>query len=213
MGPPMQRVMMFGCLALVFATGCTSMKTTPASATPEPAHGPTTGTIPPTPAPVQVPPAPTLPSIALPDQHITVPPATVDLPPAAAAPPLRPKKPKPPGAAVPGAPPPPAPAPAAAQATLDLASLQQRLRDTRAIGVFTKLSLKNQVDDLLDEFRELYKQPNKRPTSQMREHFDVLLLKVLTLLQDSDPPLAAAISSSKEAIWGILADPEKFSKI
>ncbi len=47
----------------------------------------------------------------------------------------------------------------------------------------------------------------------MREHFDVLLLKVLTLLQDSDPPLAAAISSSKEAIWGILADPEKFSKI
>jgi len=218
----MQRVMMFGCLVLVFATGCTSMKTTPASETPEAAHGPATGTIPPTPAPVQVPPAPAPPSIALSDQPIA-PPATVDVPPAA-APPMRPKKPKPTGAAVPpkmaaGAPPPapappaPAPAPAATQATLDLASLQQRLRDTRAIGVFTKLSLKNQVDDLLDEFRELYKQPNTRPTPQMRAHFDGLLLKVLTLLQDSDPPLAAAISSSKEAIWGILADPEKFSKI
>ncbi len=111
------------------------------------------------------------------------------------------------------APPTSAPAPTAAQATLDLASLQQRLRDTRAIGVFTKLSLKNQVDDLLDEFRELYKRPNSRPTAQMREHFDILLLKVLTLLQDRDPVLAAAISSSKEAIWGILADPDKFSKI
>jgi hypothetical protein len=108
---------------------------------------------------------------------------------------------------------PPASAPTASQAPLDLTSLQQRLRDTRAIGVFTKLSLKNQVDDLLDEFRALYKQPNSRPTAQMREHFDLLLLKVLTLLQDGDPVLAAAISSSKEAIWGILADPDKFSKI
>lgn len=104
-------------------------------------------------------------------------------------------------------------APAAGQATLDLASLQQRLRDTRAIGVFTKLSLKNQVDDLLDEFRDLYKQPNSRPTAKMREEFDILLLKVLTLLQDGDPVLAAAIASSKEALWGILADPDKFSRI
>ncbi len=99
------------------------------------------------------------------------------------------------------------------QATLDLASLQQRLRDTRAIGVFTKLSLKNQVDDLLAEFRDCYKQPKRRPTPEMRGHFDALLLKVLNLLQDGDPVLAAAISSSKEAIWQILADPDKFSKI
>src|SRR5262249_7854586 len=47
---------------------------------------------------------------------------------------------------------PPQPATPAA-ATLDLRSLEQRLRDTTAIGVFTKLSLKNQVDDLLREFR------------------------------------------------------------
>src|SRR5580692_12216159 len=32
---------------------------------------------------------------------------------------------------------------------LDLGLLRQRLRETKAIGVFTKLSLKNQVDDLL----------------------------------------------------------------
>jgi hypothetical protein len=39
------------------------------------------------------------------------------------------------------------------------------------------------------------------------------LLKVLTLLQDSDAPLATAISSSREAIWAILTDPDKFAKI
>ena len=97
--------------------------------------------------------------------------------------------------------------------TLDLADLEQRLRDTRAIGVFTKLSLKNQVDDLLSEFRTQYKGSNKHPTPELRQRYDLLILKVLSLLQDTDPALAAAISSSREAIWGILADPDKFAKI
>ena len=97
--------------------------------------------------------------------------------------------------------------------TLNLADLEQRLRETRAIGVFTKLSLKNQVDDLLNAFRELYRGPDKHPSAELRQRYDLLLLKVLTLLQDGDPPLASAISSSREAIWSILADPDKFAKI
>jgi hypothetical protein len=111
---------------------------------------------------------------------------------------------------------PPASAPAStpiASPTLNLADLEQRLRETRAIGVFSKLSLKNQVDDLLNAFRALYRGPNKHPTAELRQRYDLLLLKVLTLLQDGDPPLAAAISSSREAIWSILADPDKFAKI
>jgi hypothetical protein len=97
--------------------------------------------------------------------------------------------------------------------TLDLASLEQRLKDTRAIGVFTKLSLKNQVDDLLGDFRAFYKAAHVRPSPELRQRYDLLLLKVLSLLQDGDPPLAAAIASSKEAIWNILADPDKLAKI
>jgi hypothetical protein len=38
----------------------------------------------------------------------------------------------------------------------------------------------------------------------------MLVLKVLALVQDSDPSLARTISGSREAIWDILADPEKF---
>lgn len=102
---------------------------------------------------------------------------------------------------------------APATATLDLGQLESRLRDTRAIGVFTKLSLKNQVDDLLSEFRVYYRGPNKRPSADMRQHYDSLLVKVLGLLRDGDPTLATAISSSREAIWGILSDPDKFAKI
>jgi hypothetical protein len=110
-------------------------------------------------------------------------------------------------------PPPAAAAIKAPAATLDLKGLEQRLRDTRAIGVFTKLSLKNQVDDLLGEFRLLYQGPNKHPSAQLRQRYDQLLVKVLGLLQEGDPQLAAAIASSREAIWNILADPEKFAKI
>lgn len=97
--------------------------------------------------------------------------------------------------------------------TLDLAALEQRLRDTHAVGLFTKLSLKNQVDDLLDQFRTLYRRQAKMPPASLRQQYDLLLLKVLSLLQDGDPPLAAAIASSREAIWSILADPQKFSSI
>ena len=100
-----------------------------------------------------------------------------------------------------------------AAATLDLRSLEQRLRDTTAIGVFTKLSLKNQVDDLLREFREFHKSQDQTMLATLRQSFDLLLLKVLSLLQDSDPGLARDISSSRDELWSILTDPEKFKNV
>jgi hypothetical protein len=105
------------------------------------------------------------------------------------------------------------PVEALASQTLDLAGLEQRLRDTDAIGVFTKLSLKNQVDDLLAQFRGFYRGEIKVPLADLRQRYELLLLKVVTLLQDADQQLANAINSSREAIWGILADPQKFSQI
>ena len=108
---------------------------------------------------------------------------------------------------------PAAPTPAAAAASLDLTSLEQRLKQTRAIGVFTKLSLKNQVDDLLGQLKAFHNRKSSTPLNELRQRYDLLLLKVLSVLQDGDPPLASAISSSREAIWGILADPQKFARL
>jgi hypothetical protein len=120
-------------------------------------------------------------------------------PPASAAPPAK-KEAPPPAAKKPETPP------------LDLASLETRLKETKAIGVMTKLSLKNQVDDLLDQFRAYYQGKLKITLAELRKSFDLLFLKVLSLLQDGDPPLATAIVASREAIWGILSDPVKFAK-
>lgn len=96
---------------------------------------------------------------------------------------------------------------------LDLKSLETRLKETKAIGVFTKLALKNQVDDLLNRFRAFYQGRLKTSLAELRQPYDLLLLKVLALLQDTDPPLAGAIAASREAIWGILADPAKFATL
>jgi len=75
----------------------------------------------------------------------------------------------------------------------------------------TKLSLKNQVDDLLNQFRAFYAGKLKTTLAELRRPYDLLVLKVLSLLQDKDPSLAAALASSREAIWGILSDQAKFA--
>jgi hypothetical protein len=222
----LRRSLVAGFTAVLLAAGCASMRQAEAPK-PDvaPAEGPATAPVTPPAAQAQAPqpPHPPAPPVSAP----TAAPATVPTPapkaarvppPASAAPTESPVKTKslPPSAAgksTSAAAAEPQPVATPAPATLDLTSLERRLRETRAIGVFTKLSLKNQVDDLLGDFRAFYKAAHVRPSPELRQRYDLLLLKVLSLLQDGDPPLAAAISSSKEAIWSILADPDKLEKI
>ncbi len=96
---------------------------------------------------------------------------------------------------------------------LNLSALTLRLRNTTALGVFTKLSLKNEVDDLLDDLRAYHRHESATPLSDLRRRYDKLLRDVLAQVQSGDPTLAADIASSREAIWSILSDPEKFSTI
>ncbi len=97
--------------------------------------------------------------------------------------------------------------------TLDVAALKERLRSTSACGVFTKLALKNQMDDLLQQFRAQHQSGGAGGVNSLRQPYDMLVLKVLAVVQDGDPSLARMISSSREAIWGILADPVKFNAL
>ncbi len=129
-----------------------------------------------------------------------------------AARPAAPVSPKPaasPGAAPTGAAP---PAPVAPQ-TLDVNALIEQLKATKAIGFLTKISLKNKVDDLMDHFSEYYQGKGKMTKTELRQSYDLLIMKVLSLLQDTDPTLASTIVSSREAIWGMLSDQKKFEAL
>jgi len=103
--------------------------------------------------------------------------------------------------------------PPQATAMLDLPTLEQRLKGTSAIGIFTKLSIKNQVDDLIAQFRAYHAGAPSPTLKQLRERFELLVLKVVTLLQDDDPALASAVTASRDAIWAVLSDPKKFADI
>jgi len=192
------RAIVAALLAALLAAGCAGVKQ---SATPS--------------APAAAPAAPA--ATAPPPQAAASPPSSDQ---AAAKPAAKTAAPEAKAPAKPGvAPPPPSakavPAPAAKAAAppLDLKALETELKETKAIGVMTKLSLKNQVDDLLSQFRAFYQGKLKTTLAELRRPFDLLVLKLLSLLQDSDPALAAAIVMSREAIWGILSDRAKFASL
>jgi hypothetical protein len=106
---------------------------------------------------------------------------------------------------------PPAAAVKKAEPPLDMTALKTRLRDTKSIGVFTKLALKSQVDDLVQQFRTYYESGKSSNIGSLRQAYDMLVMKVLAVVQDNDPSLAHEIAGSREAIWGMLADPQKFN--
>lgn len=117
--------------------------------------------------------------------------------------------------------PPPAPAPPEAGApepgeepptatAVDLDQLQERLRDTDAIGFFTKLKLKNELDDLVDAMRAHFAGADNPSLEQLRERYDLLLMKVLAVLDEGDPALSRDLSASRDRLWDLLADPQRY---
>jgi hypothetical protein len=168
-------------------------------------------------APPVIPVAPaaaTLPEIAPPAPPVTT---TTAIPaptaPVVASDKAAAKSPVKPATPVARAPLPQKPSAVPARATLDLDALEQRLKDTDAIGVFTKIALKNQVDDLLKRFKVYHENDGKTALTQLRQSYDQLLLKVNDVLKNGDPSLAGEIMGSREAIWGMLSDPVKFAKL
>jgi hypothetical protein len=214
--------------ALVFAlltAGCSGVKPTapveaPQSAAPQSGGG---AVVPAAPAPAPAPPSPPQRPVAAQSETPAVAAATSSTAPAPAAKstakaeaPAAKAPAKAPAAPAPAAQPPKKdiaqePAKPKAEAPLDLTSLETRLKETKAIGLMTKIALKNQVDDLLNQFRAFYAGKLQTTLADLRRPYDLLVLKVLSLLQDSDPALAAAIVASREAIWGILSDRMKFA--
>jgi len=200
----------------VLSTGCmheTKPQTQPppVAATPETAKAPQTAKA--TPATAK-PPSPTSQAPATTSKAKPAPATTAKTAPSSATKP----QPAPPKQAAAATPPKQATAPAppkqaAAAPTLDLDGLEARLKQTKAIGLMTKLSLRNKVDDLLAQFRQHHAGKPMPTVAELRRSYDLLMMKVLSLLQDHDQQLASDILSSRERIWGMLADPKSFAAL
>lgn len=119
------------------------------------------------------------------------------------------QQPKPPAQSQP-APPRAEPAPAP---DMDMEKLETRLRKTKAIGLFTKLELKSQVDELLEEVQDYHEAKSKLSLDQLEERFNLLVMKLMILLQDDDPQLHREIARARPVLWTTLADPVQFSTL
>ncbi|MGH7209272.1 MAG: hypothetical protein ACREIL_07800 [Nitrospiraceae bacterium] len=91
--------------------------------------------------------------------------------------------------------------------------LVARLRETKAIGLFTKLALKNQIDDLHGKLRCYHAGTCDSPLPTLREEFNLLLMKVLSLLQDDDPDLFRTLAGARGILWNKLTDPTAFAEL
>lgn len=92
------------------------------------------------------------------------------------------------------------------QIAVDIESLKTRLKETDAIGVFTKLAIRSDILDLVDEInRHRKKNKLELKIAEMRASFDGLLLKMVALLE-RDPNLSRDLYVSRESIWKSLLE-------
>ncbi len=88
--------------------------------------------------------------------------------------------------------------------TFNVDILVDRMKETKAIGAITKLSLKNQVDDLLEKADEIKNssEDTTEEKSELRENFEGLILKTVALLnKGEDYTLAEDIYLAREVLW------------
>ena len=95
----------------------------------------------------------------------------------------------------------------------DLNALVSRISQSMALGLFTKLSLKHDIDGLLENVRKYHDGSGDGSLEKLRERYDVLVHKLMILLQEKDGELVKSIDDGRDKLWAILSDHEKFASI
>jgi hypothetical protein len=96
---------------------------------------------------------------------------------------------------------------------LDLDALIKGLTKTRAIGLFSKLSDKGEAEELMKAVSSYHEAGGNPTLEQLRERYDLLVNKVLVMLQGKDEPLAQSISGARELLWTDVSDPVRFARL
>ncbi len=96
---------------------------------------------------------------------------------------------------------------------VDFDDLIKRISDTKAIGVLTKLSLKRDIDGFEADLEAYHAGGAASSLEQLHERYDLLVHKLVGLLQDKDPDLASDITRARDPLWARLADPDEFTRM
>jgi len=96
---------------------------------------------------------------------------------------------------------------------LDLNALVDRLSNSKALGIFTKLSLKQDIDRFLKSVGNYHKGQGAHSLDQLHERYDAMVHKLVVLLQDKDEDLVKSIDQSRDKVWLMLADEKEFKRL
>ena len=95
------------------------------------------------------------------------------------------------------------------QEIIDFESLEKQVRETNAVGVVTKLKLSNDINKLLADLKAFHAGKSPLTLEQHREQYDLLYMKIVTLVQDKDPKLFNQLCNAWDPIWVELQDKSK----
>jgi len=105
-------------------------------------------------------------------------------------------------------------------ALADSGSLDPRINDlydhlsqTKSIGIFTKLSIKNNTTRLNNSFAAYHQGERPPNIKELRERYDLMVQEMMVLVQGKDPELARKIHETRLLLWSYLSDPEKYNLI
>ena len=90
------------------------------------------------------------------------------------------------------------------QEIIDFETLEQQVKDTKAVGVMTKLKLSNDINKLLSDLKEYQAGNSPLTLEQHREQYDLLYMKIVTLVQEKDPKLYHELCNAWDPIWAEL---------
>lgn len=99
------------------------------------------------------------------------------------------------------------------KAQIDFEGLERRLKETKTIGLFVKLSLKGKINDLVKKLSNYHAKKDEGDMQELRMQYDQLVAETLNLLKGKDSALYTDLFASREAIWKVLQDPVAFAKL
>ena len=102
---------------------------------------------------------------------------------------------------------------ATTESQLDLAHLKSGLRKSDAIGFLTKLSLKNQLEELLTRFADFHNGSGAHNIESLQQEFEALFAITLDLVREDDPFLHDYLIAARVALWQTVRDPDLFQQV
>ncbi len=95
----------------------------------------------------------------------------------------------------------------------ELDKLYKDLENTKSIGLFTKLSIRNNATRLYKTFGEYHKGQRPPTLEELKQRYELMVQEMMVLVQDKDPDLAQEIQQTKAILWQSLSDPKQYESI